>query len=89
MKNGKSPGKDGYTIEFSTDIGNFIPDSLNEAFAKGQLLHTQKQGIITLLPKNNKPKDNIKNWRPITLLNVEYKLLADVLANRMKKVYHI
>ena len=48
--------------------------------------HMQKQGIITLLPKNNKPRDKIKNWRPITLLNIEYKLVASVLANRMKKV---
>ena len=90
MKNGKSPGTDGYTAEFYKffwkDIGNFVLDSLNESFNTGELSITQKQGLITLLPKGNKPRDLIKNWRPITLLNVDYKLLAGALASRMKEV---
>ena len=85
MKNGKSPGTDGYTAEFYKffwkDIGNFVLESLNESFNTGEL-----QGVITLLPKDNKPREMIKNWRPITLLNVDYKLLAGVLASRMKEV---
>ena len=47
---------------------------------------TQKQGIITFLPKGDKPREYIKNWRPISLLNVDYKLLSGILAMRMKKV---
>ena len=90
MKNGKSPGTDGYTAEFYKffwkDIGNFVLESLNESFNTGELSITQKQGLITLLPKGNKPRDLIKNWRPITLLNVDYKLLAGALASRMKEV---
>ena len=90
MKNRKSPGTDGYTAEFYKffwkDIGNFVLDSLNESFNTGELSITQKQGLITLLPKGNKPRDLIKNWRPITLLNVDYKLLAGALASRMKEV---
>ena len=90
MKNGKSPGTDGYTAEFYKifwkDIGNFVLESLNESFNTGELSITQKQGVITLLPKGNKPRELIKNWRPITLLNVDYKLLAGVLASRMKEV---
>ena len=90
MKNGKSPGTDGYTAEFYKffwkDIGNFVLESLNESFNTSELSITQKQGVITLLPKGNKPRELIKNWRPITLLNVDYKLLAGVLASRMKEV---
>ena len=47
---------------------------------------TQKQGIITLLPKGDNPLAYIKNWRPISLLNVDYKLFSGILAMRMKKV---
>ena len=47
---------------------------------------TQKQGIITLLPKGVKPRQYIKNWQPLALLNVDYKLLSGVLASRLKQV---
>ena len=90
MKNGKSPGTDGYTAEFYkffwNDIGKFVLDSLNDSFTNGELSITQKQGLITLILKGNKPRELIKNWRTITLLNVDYKLLSGVLALRMKEV---
>ena len=53
---------------------------------KGELSVTQKQGVITLLPKGDKPREFIKIWRPITLLNVDYKLLSGVMASRIKSV---
>ena len=59
-------------LTFWKDIGNFVLESLNESFNTGELSITQKQGVITLLPKGNKPREMIKNWRPITLLNVDY-----------------
>ena len=90
MENGKSPGTDGFTAEFYkffwNDIGVFVVNSINDSFTEGELSITQKQGLISLIPKGNKPRDLIKNWRPITLLNIDYKLLAGALANRLKKV---
>ena len=47
---------------------------------------TPKQGIITCLPKSNKDRHYLKNWRPISLLNVVYKLASAVIANRIKTV---
>jgi hypothetical protein len=44
---------------------------------------TQKQGIIILIPKTPHPS-NTKDFRPITLLNSDYKILKKVLANRLK-----
>ena len=45
---------------------------------------TMKQGIILLLPKPGKDADCIDNWRPISLLTIDYKILALVYANRRK-----
>ena len=47
---------------------------------------TQKQGVITCLPKPNKSRHYLKNWRPISLLNVVYKLPSSVISNRLKTV---
>ena len=93
MENGKSPGTDGFTTEFYkffwNDIGTFVINSINDSFCKGELSITQKQGLISLIPKGNKQRDLIKNWRPITLLNIDYKLLSGALANRLKKYFLI
>ena len=90
MKNNKTPGTDGLPSEFYkffwNDIKIFLLRSYNEAFKNGGLSITQTQGIITCLPKGNKPRQYLQNWRPITLLNVDYKILSSVIANRMKKV---
>ena len=45
-----------------------------------------KRGIITLLPKKDKPTYVLNNLRPVTLLNVDYKIATKVIANRFAKV---
>lgn len=89
FKNDKTPGTDGFTAEFLKnfwmDIDSYILKSFNYSYEMGQLSYNQKLGIISILPKGNKPMESLKkNWRPITLLNITYKLLSSVLANRMK-----
>ena len=90
MKNNKSPGLDGFTVEFYKffwiDIGRYVLRSLNYGYRTGSLSITQKQGVITCIPKPNKSRMNLKNWRPISLLNVVYKLASAVISNRIKKV---
>ena len=71
---------------FWIDIGPFILKSLNYGYRTGSLSITQKQGVITCIPKPNKSRCDLKNWRPISLLNVIYKLASAVIANRLKKV---
>lgn len=46
----------------------------------------QRQGIITLLPKENKSRQNLTNYRPICLLNTVYKIASASIANRLKSV---
>lgn len=47
---------------------------------------SQRQSILTLLPKPEKDTKNLKNWRPISLLNIDYTLMTKCLAFRLKKV---
>ena len=90
MKNNKSPGSDGYTVEFFKffwiDLGDFLIRSINCSLERGELSVTQKEGLITCLPKGNKDKQLLKNWRPISLLNASYKIASTCIANRIKTV---
>ena len=56
----------------------------NACFEKGKLSTTLRQGIITCLPKGTKERYLLKNWRPISLLCVTYKLASGVIASRLK-----
>ena len=72
---------------FWSDLGHFVVRSLNTGFALGQLSSTQKEGVITCIPKgSDKSKHLLKNWRPISLLNVSYKLASAAIAERIKIV---
>ena len=89
MKPGKSPGTCGLTSEFYkffwTDIKNILVSSLNYNLRNGKLSVEQRRGILTLIPKKDKDRLYLKNWRPLTLLNTDYKILAKALANRLTK----
>ena len=90
MKNNKSPGSTGFTTEFFKffwkDLGIFLVESINYGFQQKEMSNTQKEGIITCIPKGNKSRKLLKNWRPISLLNVSYKIASGCIANRIKSV---
>lgn len=93
MKNGSAPGSDGINIEFIkmfwTRLSKFILKSFSEAFDSGCLSHSQCKAIIVLIHKGKHlPRDELNNWRPISLTNSDYKLLAKCLALRMNMVIH-
>jgi hypothetical protein len=54
-------------------------------FINLRLTPRQKQGTIVCLPKHRKPTTPAE-FRPITLLNTDYKLLPRIIANRLKQV---
>ena len=91
LKNNKSPGWDGLSSEFYKtfwpDIRDILFNSLQEAITSSSLSPSQRIGIITLIPKPKTPTElvEIKNWRPITLLNVDYKLFTHMIKNRLRK----
>ena len=90
MKNGKSPGLDGFTTEyykyFWSDLKYLAVRSFNQTYTIGYLSVSQRQGVITCLPKEGKSKCYLKIWRPISLLNVDYKSCASAIALRFKKI---
>ena len=63
-----------------------LKDCLNDAYQCGEMSISQKRGVISLLPKKNKDPLLLKNWRPITLLNVDYKIATKCIAMRLEKV---
>ena len=92
MSNNRSPGSDGFSAEFFKmfwkKMGHFVVRSINYGFSKGELSITQREGIITCIPKENKPRHFVKNYRPISLLNCVYKIASGVIANRIKGTLH-
>ena len=90
MKNNKSPGTNGFSTEFFKffwkQIGIFVVRALNTGFQKGELSCPQREGIIVCIPKGDKPRQYIKNWRPISLLNAVYKIGSSCIASRLKTV---
>ncbi|MCP3888847.1 MAG: hypothetical protein GY702_08215 [Desulfobulbaceae bacterium] len=90
FKKNKTPGNDGITVEFyqffGEDLRMYFFDSCKETFDIGELTTSQKQAIIKLLEKKGKDRTYIKNWRPISLLNVDYKIISKALAIKLKKV---
>ena len=90
--NNKTPGCDGIPIEFYKMFWNKIKFILHNAILyayKNNTLHiSARRGVICLIPKKGKDINYIKNWRPLTLLNTDYKLLAKVLSTRLKSILH-
>lgn len=87
---GKTPGPDGIPIEFYRDhIGRVAPllaELYNNIFLRGEAHPDFNRSITTLLYKGKGSRKEMKNWRPISLLNCDYKILTKVMANRISPV---
>lgn len=87
MKNNKSSGSDGFTAEFYKTffpkIAELLLESFNHSYREGSLNSEQRRGIMSLIPKKGKDRRTVGNWRPITLLNVDYKILAKIISCRL------
>ena len=83
MSNNISPGNDGFTVElfrfFWNDIGMFLFRSMNYAHSIGELSVTQKQGVITCIPKGNKDKSLLQKVE--TYLSTKCCLQNSIIIN--------
>ncbi|CAI5974965.1 unnamed protein product [Closterium sp. NIES-65] len=91
MAKNKSPGLDGLPKELfenNWDLlgGSFM--SLVKDFTATAKLPAETKGAVTILMHKKGEKNQLGNYRPITLLNFTFKIQAKVLADRLKKVLH-
>ena len=90
MLNRKSSGHDGLTKEFYEyfwdDLKFYFINSLKQSKIEGNLSISQRQAVIKLIVKKDRDKRFVKNWRPISLLNVDTKILSKSLAEKLKNV---
>lgn len=88
LSSGKSPGLDGLTAEFFKSFWNVLGLDLFEVFLEGidqgTLPLSCRRAILTLIPKKG-DLGCLKNWRPVSLICVDFKILSKSLTNRLKK----
>lgn len=86
----KSPGPDGLSKEFYLTffdiLGDVLEKIIQHIFENNSLSQSQKLSYISLLCKDPTNSTDMKNWRPISLLNVDYKIISKVLTNRLNTV---
>ena len=89
LQTGKSPGSDGLPVEFYSAFWDLLCDPLlsvlNNCFRVGSLCASQREALLRLIYKKD-DKRLAKNWRPISLLNCDYKLASKIITDRLKQV---
>ena len=92
LPEGKQPGPNRVPNEVYKRLPKFcaplLVQVINEARKKGTLPEHFLEGDISMLYKNKGEREDTRNYRPITLLNTDYKIFTRMLAQRMNKVVH-
>lgn len=87
LSKGKSPGIDGLPVEFYQQFWDLIGPNLYEVILEciksNSLPISCRRAVLSLLPKKG-DLGLLKNWRPVSLLYLDYKIFSKCLANRLK-----
>ena len=90
FQNNKAPGIDGlgkeFYLRFWNIIGEDLVEVLNNVYLYRELTDTMRTGIITLQYKNKGDYRDLKQWRPISLLCFDYKIITKFLSKNLAKV---
>ena len=60
-----------------------MEELLRATLENGEISGNLSKAYITLIPKDSGPQNNMKNYRPISLLNIEYKMITKALTNKV------
>lgn len=86
---GKSPGSDGFNIEFYKffwdDVGDQLFEAIKYFFDNTSMPKPWGKTYVTLVPKKEHPK-RVSDFRSISLCNVCYKIITKIMANRLRDV---
>ncbi|CAM2105878.1 unnamed protein product [Caretta caretta] len=89
MPTNKSPGMDGLTVEFYRVFWDILgPDLVTvwaESLQSGVLPLSCRRAVLALLPKKGDLRD-LRNWRPVSLLSTDYKIVAKAISLRLGSV---
>jgi hypothetical protein len=89
FKKDKSPGPDGWTVEFFSHFFDLVGDDLlemvEESRQRGIIVGSINSTFLSLIPKANKPT-NFGDFWPISLCNLCYKIISKIIANRIKPI---
>ncbi|KAL3676110.1 hypothetical protein R1sor_026058 [Riccia sorocarpa] len=90
MKKEKSPGLDGVTIEVLLASWNFVRgdclEMIEHFWEEGKLIKGTRTAVIKLNIPKNQEVEYLKNWRPLSIMILSYKIIAKILAERLKKL---
>jgi hypothetical protein len=85
----KSPGTDGWTVEFFLHffelVGHYFLNVVEETRLRGEVIRPINSNFLALIPKVNSP-NTFSNYRPIALCNLCYKIIAKVIAKRIRPI---
>ena len=92
LNKGKSPGPDGLANEFYQAYqGQLVPilkKVMDQAVERGNLPKEMKLSYRTLLPKDLANRTEVSKYRPVSLLNADYKIISKILTGRLQPVMH-